>query len=305
MKPNAKAPILSANVLRPIATVPPSVDFASEPIAIAPVQEAIASDPIATDNFPLALDPSPIATAQFSVACAPGPIATESLPVAPSLFLFTLALDFTETYLILLASTAVFIAVLTTSPVTVFVSPALTSPVPILSVLSNLSFIAWANLIVTAWPSLFTDVSISFAVPLIANFCSDNFTFPTWVSSLIKLSPVTFNVIFFSWATLTASVSSEPAATLLICLVIPFSKLPTDTAPDVPSQVETNLLASICFASKEFSLVSRSVSFASISAFAAVIFVSKSVTLFWSTVVFAFSAFKASSKVSNSLYLTI
>ena len=54
-------------------------------------------------------------------------------------------------------------------------------------------------------------------------------------------------VTFLSWATLTASVSFVPAATLFICLVNPASSLPTDTPARFPCQVETNFLLSNIF----------------------------------------------------------
>ena len=58
---------------------------------------------MAIEKKPCDLAPNPIATELSSFAFAIGPIAIASLPVAPSLFLFSFSPEFTEKYFILFA----------------------------------------------------------------------------------------------------------------------------------------------------------------------------------------------------------
>ena len=148
-------------------------------------------------------------------------------------------------------------------------------------------------------------------------FASSLFSFSVsveFIETYLVFAPA---VTFLSWATLTASVSFVPAATFVICLVIPLSSLPTETDPAVAFQVATNLLASVSFAFKSSLLLLSSVAFVCKSFLIAVAWASKGVifpsnsailasslfVLAFSILNWAFNGFNWASIGSNSLYL--
>ena len=108
----------------------------------------------------------------------------------------------------------------------------------------------------------------------------------------------------FNCATLTASVSSVPAATLIIWRVSPRVELPTDTAPFLAFQVPTSLLISISFLDTSLFLAAKLVWFSASFAFTA----SNSVVLLAAVNSFCFSnsvlrsVWRVSASFCNALY---
>ena len=134
-----------------------------------------------------------------SVALESFPIATALSAVAPSLFSLFPPVDFTEKYFTFPAAWIFFSrSVESTFTVTLFPSTTVEALIE---------------------PVLF---ALTFKLP------SHN---PTFGVSPSFLSPSIFIVSDFNWATLTASVSSVPAAKPTICLVKLPSAFPTETAP--------------------------------------------------------------------------